>query len=99
LFNKGVIPESIIDVLKEIPFPQREVIQQAIDYTLAPVGKSFDKPIAVPLLLTLKITEGKQHCSGLVRRAYKAVGVDLDSNDGLHLYPDDIYSSPKLKLL
>ena len=80
--------------LKDMPL-HSDIIQRAIDYARSQVGKPFDRSGLTPL--SLKITEGKQHCSELVWRAYKAAGVDLDSNDGLRLYPDDIYYSPKLK--
>ena len=82
--------------LEDMPLRQ-DIIQRAIDYALSQEGKPFDRSGLTPL--SLKITEGKQHCSELVWRAYKAAGVDLDSNDGLRLYPDDIYYSPKLKLV
>ena len=81
--------------LKEDMPLRDDIIQQAIDYALSQEGRPFDRSGLTPL--SLKITEGKQHCSELVWRAYKAAGVDLDSNDGLRLYPDDIYYSPKLR--
>ena len=80
--------------LKEMPF-REEKIQHAIDYALAQVGKPFDR-IAVPGLLPLKTTEEKHHCAEVVWRAYEAAGIDLDSDDGVLLSPDDIYYSPWL---
>jgi uncharacterized protein YycO len=82
--------------LKEIPDRQK-VIQRAIDYALAQVGKPFDQIMAIPLLLTFKNTDDKFHCANLVWRAYMISGIDLDSNHGWLLYPDDIYYSPRLE--
>ena len=76
---------------------RQEVIERAIDYALAQVGKPFDQITAIPLLLTLKTGERKFHCAELVWRAYMISGIDLDSNDGLLLYPDDVFHSPRLE--
>ena len=81
--------------LKDIP-DREEIIQRAVEYALAQVGRPFDYTAAATL--PLKINEKNLHCSELVWRAYKAAGIDLDSNGGLLVYPDDIYFSPKLEL-
>ena len=39
------------------------------------------------------------HCSHIVWQAYKAVGVDLDSNGGRIVTPKDLAKSDKLKLV
>lgn len=37
---------------------------------------------------------GKFHCAYLVWRAYKEVGIDIDSDGGIAVTPNDIYNSP-----
>jgi uncharacterized protein YycO len=74
-----------------------EDIQKAIDYALAQVGKPFD--FTATATLPAKINERNLHCVELVWRAYKAAGIDLDINDGLLIYPDEVYFSPKLTRL
>ena len=80
--------------LKDIP-DRDEVIRVAVEYALAQVGQPFD--YSATATLPLKINEGDLHCSEVVWRSYKAAGVDLDSNGGPLVYPDDIYFSPKLE--
>jgi uncharacterized protein YycO len=79
--------------LKDIP-GRDEIIQRAVAYALAQVGKPFD--YAATATLPLKINQNNLHCSELVWRSYKAAGIDLDSNGGPLVYPDDIYFSSKL---
>lgn len=76
--------------------PGREqALQKAIDYAMALVGNQFDFT-AVPALTPLKLNERNEHCAEVIWRAYKAADIDLDSNGGPLLYPDDVYYSPKL---
>ena len=82
--------------LKEMPF-REEIIHQAIEYALEQVGKPFD--FTATATFPLKINEEKQHCAEVIWRAYKSAGVDLDSDNGVLLYPDDIYYSPRLEPL
>jgi len=86
--------EISVKRLKGMPF-REEIVQQAIEYALDQVGKPFD--FTATVTLPLKINEENQHCAEVIWRAYKAAGVDLDSDDGLLLYPDDIYYSPRLE--
>jgi len=81
--------------LKEMPFRQ-ESVQKAIEYALAQVGKPFDFT-AHATALPHKINEERLHCTEVIWRAYKAAGIDIDSNDGIAVYPEDIYYSPKLR--
>jgi uncharacterized protein YycO len=74
---------------------REEVIQRAIDYALAQVGKPFD--FTATATIPLKINEKNLHCVEVVWRAYLAAGVNLDSDDGIFLYPDDIYYSHWLR--
>ena len=71
-----------------------EIIQKAIEYAVAQIGRQFD--FTATATIPLKINEENQHCAEVVWRAYKAAGIDLDSNDTLFLYPDDVYYSPEL---
>jgi uncharacterized protein YycO len=73
---------------------REEIVQRAVEYALAQVGRPFD--YTATATLPLKINERNLHCSEVVWRAYKAAGIDLDSNGGPLVYPDDIYFSPKL---
>ena len=79
--------------LKDTP-GREEIIQKVIDYALAQVGKPFD--FTATATVPLKVNDENLHCAEVVWRAYLAAGIDLDSNDGLFLFPDDIYYSPKL---
>ena len=80
--------------LKDIP-GRDEIIQKVIDYAMAQAGTPFD--FTATATVPLKVNEENQHCAEVIWRAYLAAGIDLDSNDGLFLYPDDIYYSPKLR--
>ena len=107
-FNAGVVPTPISEFLsRDEPAKlaarrltreagDKEIVQKAVDYALAQVGKPFDFTVHLTTV-PHKINENYLHCSELVWRAYKAAGVDIDSNDGLLIYPDDIYFSPKLE--
>ena len=75
--------------------PGRELaVQRAIEYALAQVGNDFD--FSATATIPLKVNGQNQHCAEVVWRAYKAAGIDLDSDDGPLLYPDDVYYSPRL---
>jgi uncharacterized protein YycO len=80
--------------LRDVP-SREEDIQKAIDYALAQVGKPFD--FTATATIPWKVNEANLHCTELIWRAYKAAGIDLDFDDGLLLYPDDIYYSSKLR--
>ncbi len=79
--------------LKDIP-DREEIIRKAIDYAMAQVGKPFD--FTATATIPLKVNAENLHCAEVIWRSYMAAGIDLDSNDGLFLFPDDIYYSPKL---
>lgn len=79
--------------LKDIP-NRDEIIREAIDYALAQLEKPFD--YTATATLPLKISRENLHCSEVVWRAYKTAGIELDSNNGPLVYPDDMYFSPKL---
>ena len=80
--------------LKDVP-GRDEVIGVAVEHALAQVGRAFD--YTATATLPLKINEGNLHCAELAWRSYLAGGLDLDSNGGLLIYPDDIYFSPELE--
>ena len=80
--------------LKDIP-DRDQIIQKATDYALSEVGKPFE--YAATATIPLKLSKDRLDCAAVVWRAYLAAGVNLDTNDGPLLYPDDIYFSPKLK--
>ena len=82
--------------LKDLPL-REGIIQKAIDYAMSEVGKPFD--FTATATIPLKISKDRVHCAAVVWRAYLAAGIDLDSNDGASLYPDDIYFSPKLEAI
>ena len=79
--------------LKDIP-DRDEIIRIVVEYALAQVGQPFD--YTATATLPFKINESNLHCAEVAWRSYMAAGVDLDSNGGLLVYPDDIYFSPKL---
>jgi len=79
--------------LKRIP-NRDEVIRVVVEYALAQVGRPFD--YAATATIPVKINENNLHCAELAWRSYMAAGVDLDSDGGLLVFPDDIYFSPKL---
>ena len=80
--------------LKDMP-GREELIQKAVDYALSEVGRPFD--YTATATIPLKLSKDRVDCAGVVWRAYLAAGVNLDSNDGPTLYPDDIYFSPKVE--
>ena len=71
-----------------------ETIRKVTDYALDQVGKPFD--FTATTSFPVKFNEKNLSCTELIWRAYKAAGIDLDVNNGLFIYPDDIYFSPKL---
>jgi uncharacterized protein YycO len=77
-------------------YAEEGVIQKAVDYALAQEGKPFDYTAHLTTV-PHKVDDSRLHCSELIWRAYKAAGIDIDCNDGLIVYPDDIYFSPKLE--
>src|SRR5512136_569755 len=79
--------------LKDIP-DREEVIRAVVEYALAQIGRPFD--YAATATIPLKINENNLHCAELAWRSYMAAEVDLDSDGGLLVFPDDIYFSPKL---
>ena len=85
--------KMVVKRLKEMPGRER-IIQEAVDYALAQVGKGFDH-LAL-FTGAHKIGSRAHTCAELIWRAYKAGGVDLDSNGGIFIWPDDIYYSSKL---
>jgi uncharacterized protein YycO len=86
-----------MDVRRLGPVSSRaEVIQGAISYALAQVGKPFDFTAHVTTV-PHKIDDSNLHCTELIWKAYKAGGVDLDRNDGPLVYAEDMYYSPKLE--
>jgi uncharacterized protein YycO len=87
---------AVMSVRRPDNMPGRdEIIQEAIEYAMAQVGKTFD--FTATATIPLKANEENLHCAEVVWRAYESAGVDLDSNGTLFLYPDDIYYSPKLR--
>jgi uncharacterized protein YycO len=79
--------------LKDIP-DREEVIRAVVEYALAHVGEPFD--YTATATMPFKMNGGNFHCAELAWRSYMAGGVDLDSDGGLLVFPDDIYFSPKL---
>ncbi len=72
-----------------------QVLVAVVQYALAQEGRAFD--YTATATLPLKLNEGNLHCAELAWRSYRAGGVDLDSNGGLLIYPDDIYFAPELE--
>lgn len=79
--------------LKKIP-NRDQVVRAVVEYALAQVSQPFD--YAATATLPFKMNESNLHCAEVAWRSYMAAGVDLDSNGGLLVYPDDIYFSPKM---
>lgn len=79
--------------LKKIP-NRDQVVRAVVEYALAQVSQPFD--YAATATLPFKVNESNLHCAEVAWRSYMAAGVDLDSNGGLLVYPDDIYFSPKM---
>jgi len=73
---------------------REEVIERMIEYALNSVGKPFD--VTATATIPLKVNDRNLHCVEVVWQAYKVAGINLDSNGGLILYPDDIYFSSRL---
>ncbi len=106
-FNGGIMYTPLIAYLeRDLPaevsvrrlrnIPDREeIVRVAVEYALAQIGRPFDHTYISTF--PLKINEKNLHCAEMTWRSYKAGGIDLDSNGGLLVYPDDIYFSPKLE--
>lgn len=71
-----------------------DVLGAVVEYALGRIGRPFD--YAATATFPLKTNPDNLHCAELGWRAYLAAGIDLDSNGGLLVFPDDIYFSPKL---
>jgi cell wall-associated NlpC family hydrolase len=67
------------------------VAQGAVDYAIAHIGTPYDYSY-----FGGKDTEDVMYCSELVWRAYLSQGIDLDSNGGVWVWPDDIANSSLL---
>jgi len=92
--ERGQPVDITVRRLKDIP-GREEIIRKVIDYAMAQAGKPFD--FTATATIPLKVNDQNLHCAEVIWRAYMAAGIDLDSNDGLFLFPDDIYYSPKLR--
>ena len=79
------IDEVLVMRLKGNP----QAIETAIDYADSQIGKKYD-------WFLLKSNEDSQYCSELIWRAFKLSGIDLDSDGGPYIAPDDIANSPHL---
>jgi uncharacterized protein YycO len=91
--NRDWPAEVSVRRLRDVP--NREgAIQAAVEYALAQVGRPFD--YSATATFPLKINDRNLHCAEVGWRSYRAAGIDLDSNGGLLVFPDDIYFSPKL---
>jgi len=86
--------EMAIVRLREAP-SRTQAIQKAIDYALAQVEKPFDYTATAGI--PMKVNEENIHCTELIWRSFRAGGVDLDSDGGPLLYPDDIYYCSELE--
>ncbi len=73
---------------------REEIIGAAVQYALAQIGRAFD--YTATGTLPLKMNEGNLHCAELAWRSYRAGGLDLDSDGGLLIYPDDVYFASEL---
>ncbi|MDM8000941.1 MAG: YiiX/YebB-like N1pC/P60 family cysteine hydrolase [Dehalococcoidia bacterium] len=71
-----------------------KILGAVVEYALAQTGRPFD--YAATATFPVKLNSGNLHCAELGWRAYMAAGIDLDSNGGFLVFPDDIYFSPKL---
>lgn len=91
--DRDLPAEVSVRRLRDIP-GRAEVTEAAVQYAQAQVGRAFD--YTATATLPLKINAGNMHCGEVAWRSYLAGGLDLDSNGGLLVYPDDIYFSPDL---
>lgn len=105
-FNGGITRTSLSTFLKrdgtakigvrrlKLESDREETVREVIDYALEQVGKPFD--FTATTTFPAKFNGKNLSCTELIWRAFKAADIDLDVNDGLFIYPDDIYFSPKL---
>ena len=91
--DRDLPAEVSVRRLGEMP-GRDEVIGAAVEFALDQVGRAFD--YTATGTLPLKLNEGNLHCAEVAWRSYRAGGLDLDSNGGLLIYPDDIYFSREL---
>ena len=89
--------EVFVKRLKDIQGRER-VIREAVEYALEQEDEPFD-PVVFIFPPFHKVGSKAQHCAEVVWRAYKQAGIDLDSNRGLMLLPDDIYYSSYLEAI
>jgi uncharacterized protein YycO len=87
--------EVSVKRLKDIP-EREKIIREAVEYALNQEGKRFDVNVFISPLFH-KIGDKAYHCAEVIWRAYKQAGVDLDSNSGFMLLPDDTYFSSWLE--
>ena len=76
------VDEVLVMRLEDNP----QAVTAAVDYAESQVGKNYD-------WLLRKSNEQSQYCSELIWHAYKVSGIDLDSDGGPFVTPDDIANS------
>ncbi len=82
-------------------YPDEEAADMAADYAeekLADIGYSIFAGLIKKDKSDMQ-TVDSSHCSHIVWQAYKAVGIDLDSNGGRIVTPRDVAMSDKLEAL
>lgn len=82
---------SVAHVSRLLYVKQPRLRDKAVAWARQQVGKRFSANIAVN---KVPFAENAHGCTGLVWRAYRHFGVDLDSDRGVGVYPVDIYKSP-----
>lgn len=70
-------------------------VPAAIQQALSDIGKPFN--FTATASVPIKLNGNALHCGELIWTAYRAAGIDLDSNKGPFIFPDDIYYSPYLE--
>ena len=83
---KNLSEEEIEDVVK---FAKENLYDVKYDLLAGLFGDSYEENKVVT----------KTHCSHLVWYAYKSAGIDIDSNGGLLVLPEDFLKSDELELI
>jgi len=86
---KDVCSREVDEVLVMRLEDNPQAVTAAVDYARNQIGKNYDR-------LLWKFDERSQYCSELIWHAFRVSGIDLDSDGGLFVSPDDIANSPHL---
>jgi len=86
---KDVCSREVDEVLVMRLEDNPQAVTAAVAYAKSQVGKNYD-------WLLWKFNERSQYCSELIWHAFQVSGINLDSDGGLFVSPDDIANSPHL---